>query len=274
MSNIKIKKEFIFERGLGTILKKNDDAAQLDSDQAAIAQTGVKALIPIDRPFLDYVLSALADAGYKQICLVVGPEQHQLRDYYTNEVKLTRITIDFAVQLKPKGTADAVAAAENFAANEPFIIINSDNYYPVDALAGLREIDTPGLAAFNRVSMINHSNVPAERITKFAVIRTTDDNFLQEVIEKPDDATLATLPESVGVSMNCWRFDSSIFKACRVIKPSPRGELEITDAVMAAMQQFNAKFKVLTFDSAVLDMSSRGDIESVAHHLRGTKVQL
>ena len=55
-----IDKAVILARGLGTRMVKRNDTAKLDAGQSAVADTAVKALIPIDRPFLDYVLSALA----------------------------------------------------------------------------------------------------------------------------------------------------------------------------------------------------------------------
>ena len=89
---------------------RKTDGASLRDDQQAVAATGVKALVPIDRPFLDYVLTALADAGYRQICLVVGPEHEVLREYYGRTLSYQRRSVDFALQVEPKGTADAVAA--------------------------------------------------------------------------------------------------------------------------------------------------------------------
>ena len=61
-----MEKAVILARGLGRRMRKTDGASLRD-DQQAVAATGVKALVPIDRPFLDYVLTALADAGYRQI---------------------------------------------------------------------------------------------------------------------------------------------------------------------------------------------------------------
>jgi dTDP-glucose pyrophosphorylase len=130
-------KVVILARGLGTRIKKSDDAAALDARQAAVAETGVKAMIPIDRPFLDYVLHAVADAGFKRACLIIGPEHQAVRDYYAKS-KLTRIVIEFAVQDRPLGTANAVAAAEKFAGGDDFLMINSDNYYPASACRALR----------------------------------------------------------------------------------------------------------------------------------------
>lgn len=271
MSSPNADKAVILARGLGTRMRKTAQTSLTDS-QAAVADTGIKALIPIDRPFLDYVMSALADAGWRRICLVIGPEHTVLRDYYT-KVARRRVTIDFAIQEKPLGTANAVAAAEEFAAGEPFLCINSDNYYPVDAITGLRQLDGLGLVGYERDAMIAGSNIPPERISRFAVIRIADGKMVR-IMEKPDPRELEALPRPFYVSMNCWRFESPIFDACRAIKPSPRGEYEVTDAVQHVIDNMGGQFSVIKSTSPVLDLSCREDIESVAKRLRSVKVSL
>jgi len=77
-----------------------------------------------------------------------------------------------------------------------------------------------------------------------------------------------TLGSPVYVSMNCWVFSPIIFRACQAIQPSARGELELTDAVQCAIDSLGERFKALTFQCAVLDMSSRSDIAVVARKLR------
>ena len=267
-------KVVILARGLGTRMRQQDPGAGLNSHQAEIAATGVKALIPIDRPFLDYVLSALADAGYRRICLVVGPEHEALRRYYGEALKYQRLELGFAIQEKPLGTADAVAAAESFAGGEPFLAINSDNYYPIAALESLRHLQGPGLAAFSREGMLAGGNIPPERLSRFAIVEADDQGYLRRIAEKPDPALLASLPEPVAVSMNCWRFDQGIFAACRVVQPSPRGELELPDAVQYAAGVLGQRFRVLMCGDAVLDLSSRNDVGPVAARLAGREVRL
>ena len=254
--------------------KPGRDARQFDARQAAVAQTGVKALIPIDRPFLDYVLHVVAQAGYRRVCFVIGAEHNQIRDYYTKTIQAKRLEFSFAIQEKPLGTANAVAAAEEFAASDPFLVINSDNHYPLAALEGLRKLTDPGLVAFDRDALIKTSNIPADRIAKFAIVKTRPDGYLEQVLEKPDQAAIDALGPRVGVSMNCWMFHKPIFHACRAIKPSPRGEYEIPDAVQYAMQHLGEKFRVINIAAPVLDMSSRGDIAPVAARLAGTEVDL
>jgi len=263
----------ILARGLGTRMRRADGDAKLDGKQAALADAGIKALIPIDRPFLDYVLSAAADAGYRHACLVVGPEQQALRDYY-GSVEAKRLDFSFALQKEAKGTADAVASVETFAGNDPFAVINSDNYYPVEALRRLREQKGNASAVFEREAMFAGSNASADRVAKFAVVKIAADGNFERIYEKPDEATLASLPQPLWISMNCWRFGPSIFKACRAITPSPRGEYEIPDAVEYIKNVLHEPFAAVKVRLPVLDMTSRADVASVAAILTGTKVQL
>jgi len=268
-------KAVILARGLGTRMQKADDSVALTAKEAAAAAKGIKAMIPIDggRPFIDYVLSQLADAGYRRICLVIGPEHGAVRDYYA-QLATTRVSVEFAVQTEPLGTADAVATAESFAGGEHILVINSDNYYPLEALETLRKLDTAALAAFQRDGMLRGSNIPADRINKFAVIEFDANGFMKRIMEKPDDQIIATLPEPVCVSMNCWRFSPKIFDACRAIEPSPRGELEITDAVQYAIDSLGERFAAPSFRAPVLDLSSRADIAPVRRALAGVEVRL
>ena len=267
-------KAVILARGLGTRMRKTDDDVAMTAAEAAAAACGVKALMPIDRPFLDYILHALAEAGYRHICLVIGPEHDAVRDYYGNTLHYSRLQVDFAIQKEPLGTADAVRAAEEFAAGDDFLVINSDNYYPIEALAELRKIEGNGLAVFEREAMFAGSNISADRLNKFAVVKIDDRGFMQRIIEKPDEQTLNSLPEPVCVSMNCWRFTTDIFQACRSISPSPRGEYEIPDAVQYVIDRLGRQFRALTFQKPVLDMSCRADVPTIKKKLAGTEVNL
>ena len=266
-------KAVIMARGLGTRMRKAANAA-LTAEQETAADAGVKGMIPIGRPFLDYVISALADAGITDVCLVIGPEHSRMREYYEREVALTRIRVHFAIQEKPLGTADAVVAAEQFAAGEHVLVLNSDNYYPVHTLRALRVLGAAGVAAFERDALVQRGNIDAERIAKFSVVRIDAEGNLEEIIEKPDEATIASLGDAVFVGMNSWSLPPQIYDACRAIAPSVRGELELQDAVNHARDVMGVHFKVLQFHDGVLDLSSRGDIAEVAERLRGIEPRL
>jgi glucose-1-phosphate thymidylyltransferase len=264
-----VSKAVIMARGLGTRMRKADEAAALSNDQMAAAVTGVKAMIPIDRPFLDYVLSGLADAGYSDACLVIGPEHQMIRDYFNVQSPTKRIRVHFAVQEKPLGTADAVLAAKEFVGKDNFLALNSDNYYPVETLRALSELPRAGVALFERDQLISLSNMPEERVLKFSVAKVNAEGWLEHIYEKPFEETIRELGNPILVSMNCWVFSAAIFRACLSIHPSARGELELTDAVQYAIDVLKEKIQVLTFRAPVLDMSSRSDIAIVVEKLRG-----
>lgn len=266
------RRAVVLARGLGTRMRRDDAAAALTGEQASVAETGVKALIPIGRPFLDYVLSALADAGLTSACLVIGPEHAAVREYY-GRLQTSRISIDFAEQAEPRGTADAVLAVEAWTAGAPFLVLNSDNYYPVDALGALAALDGPGLIAFSRAGLLADGLIPPERIARFAVLELDAGNGLRRIVEKPDARTLPALGEDVAVSMNCFRLDHRIFDVCREVPQSPRGELELPVAVQLAVER-GIRFQAVRSSAAVLDLSSRGDIAGVAARLAGVEVRL
>ena len=249
-------------------------AAGLSDEQQRAADSGVKGMIPIGRPFLDYVISALADAGISDVCLVIGPEHARIREYYGAPGRLTRIRVHFVVQQQPLGTADAVAAAEQFAAGEHVLMLNSDNYYPIHTLRALRELGSAGVAVFERQALVQLGNIDAERIGKFSVVRIDADGSLAQIIEKPSAEVVAALGHEVFVGMNSWSLPPEIYDACRAITPSVRGELELQDAVQHARDSMGVHFKVLTFHDGVLDLSSRGDIASVTERLKDTEPRL
>ena len=270
-----LSKAVILARGLGTRMRtRSRDDRGLDATQEAMADAGLKAMIPVGRPFLDYVLSGLADAGYQEVCLVIGPEHGAVRDYYGRTCVPTRFRIRYAVQELPLGTADALAAAEKFASGDHFLMLNADNYYPVAACRALLLLGRPAIAAFDRACLAGQSNITPERIRNFAVVTTRPDGMLAQIIEKPEQAVLREMGADVFVSMNCWCFGPAIFRACAAIRPSPRGELELTDAVQCAIDDLGERFQVLHFRSGVLDLSSRGDIGAVTAHLKGIEVNL
>ena len=267
-----ISKAVILARGLGTRMRREDAATALDAGQAAAAAAGVKALIPVGRPFLDYVLSGLADAGYGDVCLVIGPEHHAVRERYGRELALERLRIGFAVQQEPLGTADAVLAAEGFVGGDEFLVLNSDNLYPGSVLRALRALPGPGLALFSGRALVR-AGIPASRLRAFAVGRTDAAGFLADIVEKPGEAELATFGDDPPVSMNCWRLPPAILAACRDVAPSARGELELPEAVRLAVRR-GVRLAVLRSEEGVLDLTQRADIAAVTARLRGVAVRL
>ena len=270
-----LTKAVILAAGRGTRMREERADVVLEPEQSIMADLGLKTMIPFaGRPFLDYVLSALADAGYEQACLVVNPQDEVIRGHYTRATSPTRISVTFAIQQMSRGTADAVLSAENFAAADSFLMINGDNYYPVSSLAALRTLGGPGLIGFDRELLQKGSNITMDRLTKYAIGFVRSDGSLERIIEKPEPEIAAASAGSTVISMNCWRFSSDIFAACRAISPSARQELELADAVQYAIDTLHARFRVVRSDAAVLDLTNRTDIVNVGARLHGLHVAL
>lgn len=273
-STKEITKAVILARGLGKRMRSSETTAQLEDSQSRAADSGMKAMIPIGRPFLDFVLSALADAGFTQACLVVGPEHTAIREYYAS-TPARRIRISFAIQKEPIGTANALLAARSFTGGEAFLVLNSDNFYPVEVFRALRALGEPGLPAFEREGLLRESNIPRERILGYALLKINGTGYLDQIVEKPEQMPAAPPKgEEIFISMNCWRFSPEIFKACREVPRSRRGEFELPEAVQFAISSLGLRFKTIPFHCGVLDLSYRGDIAEVARHLAGIHVEL
>jgi dTDP-glucose pyrophosphorylase len=224
------------------------------------------------RPFLDFVLGSLADAGLREVALVVAPDHDVVRRYYDEERPPARLRVSYVVQQDALGTANAVLAAESWASGEAFLSVNADNLYPVRALADLASLDEPGLPIFDADALVRTSNIPEDRLRSFALVAVDDRGYLTRIVEKPDEGAALPVGESL-ISMNCWRFDSRIFAACRDVPRSARGEFELPEAVGLAVRR-GVRFKTIPAAGPVLDLSRRADATDVARRLAGLDPQL
>jgi dTDP-glucose pyrophosphorylase len=265
----------VLARGLGSRMRAPDPDANITPEQSRAADAGLKAMMPVNgRPFLDYVLSSLADAGIRKVALIVAPDHQAWSDYYTADAPPSRLTLRLVVQREAIGTADAVLAAEDWVQGQPFLTLNADNLYPGPALQALAGLDEPGLAAFEPADLMRSGNIAAERIQSFALLETDTNGYLTGIVEKPGEAAASAhlRREDALISMNCWRFDSRIFQACRDVERSPRGEFELPQAVGLAVRR-QVPFKVLRARGGVLDLSRRADAVEVARRLRDIEVR-
>jgi len=267
-----IRTAAILARGLGTRMRRDDAGATLDAQQAAVAKTGLKAMMPIGsgdgagRPFLDYLISGLADAGLREVVLVIGPEHDAIRTYYDREHPPERVRIRFAVQQEPLGTANAVIAAATEIGDESLLVLNADNYYPIDALRWLAAADRAATIAFDRDALVREGNIDRERVRAFAVLTLDDDGRLTGIVEKPGDTLDLSAASARWVGMNCWAVTPSLVDACRRVPRSVRGEFELPEAVALALRE-GMLIRAERMALGVLDLSHRADIARVARAL-------
>ena len=264
------KRAVVLARGLGSRMRAADPSVALSETQQRAADAGLKAMMPIaGRPFLDYLLSALADAGIREVALVVAPDHAALQQYYQRDAPPSRLSVSFVVQREAIGTADALMAARDWTGGDSFLAMNADNLYPADVLLSIAQLDEPGLPAFRRGDLVRSSNIRDEQVRSFALIELDSAGYLARIVEKPPAEAMAQAGDAALVSMNCWRFDERIFDACRDVPRSSRGEFELPQAVMLAVER-GVRFRAVPASGAVLDLSRRGDAAELSRRLATT----
>ena len=263
------RRAVVLAAGRGTRMQVPAEGATLTAEQEAAADRGLKMLVPIHgRPFLAYVLHELAEAGLEEVTLVVGPGDDDPVRRAVQAMAIERLRTSFGVQSEPLGSAHALLAAQPAVGADPFLVINADNIYTASALRAVAGLEEPGLAGYDADALVARSNVTPEQVAAFALIEV-EDGYMARIVEKPDPATALQMDEA-PVSMTLWRFEPSIFEACRDIEPSERGELELADAVALAMSR-GTRFRVVPVADGVLDISRRSDIPAVERWLESVE---
>jgi len=260
----------VLARGLGSRMRQHDASATLTREQHGAADAGFKALMPINgHPFLAYVLDAIADAGVREVALVVAPDYEVVRRHF-DEFPPRRIVLSYVIQAEPLGTADAVLAAAAWTGDNPFLIMNADNLYPVSAIRDLVSLQEPGFPAFDAADLVATSNIPEERVRAFAVAEIDEEGYLTAIIEKPVllSQPVASAARRKAISMNLWRFDARIYAACRDVPRSARGEFELPEAVAFAVGR-GMRIRAVPARGPVLDLSRRADAADVSARLAG-----
>jgi glucose-1-phosphate thymidylyltransferase len=182
-----------------------------------ITFTSAKQLVPVaNKPILFYGIEALAASGITEIGIVVGDTHQEIRDA-VGDGSRWGVRVVYIAQEAPLGLAHAVLTAEPFIGTDSFCMYLGDNLIR-EKLAPLVErfrADKP-----NSQILLAHVADP----TRFGVAELKGDKVVR-LLEKP------TVPPSDLALVGVYMFDASIFEAAKAIKPSGRGELEITDAI-------------------------------------------
>jgi glucose-1-phosphate thymidylyltransferase len=183
-----------------------------------ITHTSAKQLVPVaNRPVLFYGIQAMADAGIEQIGIIIAPETGQEIREVAGDGSLFGVEITYIEQAEPAGLAHAVLTAEPFLGDSPFVMYLGDNLLQggiADLVAAFQANDPDALILLTPVDEPQH----------FGVAELEDGRVVRLAEKPPEPKTNLAL---VGVYM----FTAGIHDAARAIEPSPRGELEITDAI-------------------------------------------
>src|SRR3990172_6333793 len=182
-----------------------------------ITFTSAKQLLPIaNKPVLFYCLEQLAEAGVTDIGIVVGDTKEEIRRAVGDGSRFG-VRATYIEQDRPGGLAHAVMVSEPYIKQDPFIMVLGDNLLR-DGVASI--VEEFRAKPTNCQILLTRGKDPS----RFGVVELRDGKVAR-LVEKPREfvSDLAL----VGV----YLFDPNVFKAVKEIKPSLRGELEITDAI-------------------------------------------
>ena len=183
-----------------------------------ITHTSAKQLVPVaNRPVLFYGIQSMADAGIEEVGIIIAPETGDEIRAAVGDGSQFGLAVTYIVQDEPAGLAHAVLTAEGFLGDAPFVMYLGDNLLQ----GGIQEL----VAAFQRNSpdaLILLTPVPDPE--HYGVAELADGRVVRLAEKPPEPKTNLAL---VGVYM----FTAGIHEAARAIRPSARGELEITDAI-------------------------------------------
>ncbi|MFH1420881.1 MAG: sugar phosphate nucleotidyltransferase [Candidatus Aenigmatarchaeota archaeon] len=183
-----------------------------------------KPLIPVaGKPFLYWLLHNLKTAGATDVGIVVNYKKEMMEDWVKKNKHYFDMKISFINQPEPRGTGDAVKAAEDFVAGQNFVMVNGDDLYSPDDMARFKKVINDDVC----YGMGYRAMDP----TKYAVLSTDQQGWLRRIVEKPSAGEIKEFYQDKLVNANLWKFTPDIFEALKKIKRSERGEYEITSAV-------------------------------------------
>jgi len=200
-----------------------------------------KQLMPVyDKPMIYYPLSTLMLAGINEILIITTPEDQPAFKKLLGDGSQIGCKFSYVVQPKPEGLAQAFVLGEEFIGNDPVALILGDNIFYGSGMGKLlgRKVNPDGAVVFA------YQVLDPER---YGVVEFDSDHRVISIEEKPKE------PKSNFAVPGLYFYDNMVVEIAKNIKPSPRGELEITDVNKTYLDMGKLEVGVLDRGTAWLD---------------------
>ncbi len=201
-----------------------------------------KQLLPIyDKPLIYYPLSILMLAGIKEILIISTPTDIPMYEKLLEDGSRLGISISYAVQPEPKGLAEAFIIGEEFIGDDSVCLILGDNVFFGQYFTDILEKTKKEL---NGAAIFGYA---VKNPKDFGIVEFDKDNNVISIEEKPQK------PKSNYAVPGLYFYDNQVIEIAKTIKPSPRGELEITAVNNAYLEKGQLKVSLMGRGMAWLD---------------------
>ncbi|HHU72050.1 MAG TPA: glucose-1-phosphate thymidylyltransferase RfbA, partial [Clostridiales bacterium] len=219
-----------------------------------------KQLLPIyDKPMIYYPLSVLMMAGIKEVLIISTPEDTPIYEKLLGNGSNLGIRIEYKVQDTPRGLADAFILGEQFIGNENVCLILGDNiFYGQDFVRQLKDASKlkEGAIVFG---------YPVKDPRSFGVVEFDDNRRVVSIEEKPQK------PKSNYAVPGLYFYDNNVVEIAKNVKPSERGEIEITSVNNAYLEKGNLNVILLGRGMAWLDTGTPDGMLKAAEYVEAVQ---
>jgi glucose-1-phosphate thymidylyltransferase len=222
-----------------------------------LTQAISKQLLPVyDKPTIYYPLSTLMLAGIQEICIISTPQDTPRLQQLLGDGSKWGLNIEYVVQQKPEGIAQAFILAKDFIGDDSCALILGDNVYYGHDLADIM------LEAGNRTTGASVFAYPVMDPERYGVVDFNEDGKALSIEEKPKQ------PKSRYAVTGLYFYDNQVVKMAEELKPSARGELEITDINQLYLDQEQLHVEVMGRGMAWLDTGTHDSLLEASEFIR------